>query len=380
MPETGDSSASAGRVLVYYFAFPRYRREILRSLERTLPGEIDMVSGSTSRANIVALDSADVTALDVVPSVKLGPVSWDRGVLRRAVGQRYGVVVLGPATLSVTTWLILLGRRLRGRRTFLWGQCGKFGDRSMKRRIQEAMNRLATGLLVYGENEAIAATQLGLERGRVHVVRNATRSNSDVLVGDDSEHQFARLHAAAEAARTRGEVRLLFVGRVNRDKRLSVLLEAAQNLRRSHYANLSIDVIGDGDAREELQAAYPHGWARFRGWVYEEEDLNRYFAEATFVCSPYDMGLVAIDALRAGTPVLIPDNPFNGPEVEALTPGVNAMHFAAGDAHALAEAVVSWIAGAEDLGLDRYREARRSALSLWDPAAVAAGIRDAVRD
>jgi glycosyltransferase involved in cell wall biosynthesis len=379
MPERGETGALSGRVLVYYFAFPRYRREILRGLNKAIPDRVDFVSGSTSRANIVALDDGDVEGLTVVPSLRLGPVSWDRGVFSRAVGRRYSAVILGPATLSLTTWCILVARRLRGRRTFLWGQCGKFGDRSLKRRIQEVMNRLATGLLVYGENEAVAATQFGLARERVHVVNNATRSNSDVIAAADGQRQFARVVEAADAARALGEVRLLFVGRVNRDKHVAVLLEAADRLRSSAYPQLSIDVIGDGDAKEELRAAYPHPWARFHGWVYEEERLDDYFSGATLVCSAYDMGLVAIDALRAGTPVLIPDNPRNGPEVEALTPGVNAMRFVPGDSDSLAASVVSWIDGAQHIDADRYRDARTDALSVWDPDVVATGISRVVR-
>jgi glycosyltransferase involved in cell wall biosynthesis len=355
MSEADGLPALPGRVLVYYFAFPRYRLEILHGLEKEMPERVELASGSTSRASIVALDESDISSLSVKASLHVGPVSWDRGVLVPASGRRFDSVVLGPATMSLTTWAILVCRRVRGRKTFLWGQCGKFGDRSLKRRVQEAMNRLATGLLVYGENEAIAATQMGLPRDRVHVVHNATRSNT-------------------ASAKSRGEVRVLFVGRVNKDKRLAVLLEAAEMLRASEYPCLTVDIIGDGDDREAMRAAYPESWARFHGWVYESATLKTFFEEATFVCSPWDMGLVAIDGLRAGTPVLVPDNPRNGPEVEALTPGLNAMLFTPGEPASLASAISSWFDAALELDSGRYRDARRSALAIWDANAVAAGI------
>lgn len=365
--------------LVYYFAFPHYRREILAGLHARPEPTFDLIAGSSSRANIKALGSDEIDGLEIVRSFRLGPVSWDRGVVARASSRRYRTVVLGPATLSLSTWAILLVRRLRGRRTYLWGQCGRFGDRSVKRRVQEAMNRLATGLLVYGENEAVAATQLGLSARRVTVVNNATHSNQDVLDAADDSAQLARARAAAASAHRDGDLRLLFVGRLNHDKRLDVLLSAARQLR-ERFPRLVVDLIGDGDARADLREQFGEDWVRFHGWVYDTEELADYFSAATFVCSPFHMGLLAIDALRAGTPVLVPDNPMNGSEVEALTNMVNAVRFRAGDVDGIGDAVGQWFSVVASLDLDVYRDARRTALATWDPAGVAGALKRATAE
>lgn len=365
--------------LVYYFAFPHYRRGILEGLRAQPEPTFDLVAGSSSRANIKALGEDDVDELEIVRSFRLGPVSWDRGVVARASSRRYRTVILGPATLSLSTWAILIARRLSGRRTFLWGQCGRFGDRSLKRRVQEAMNRLATGLLVYGENEAVAATQLGLAARRVTVINNATHSNRDVLDAQDDAAQLTRAKEAAVSAQADGQLRLLFVGRINQDKHLDVLLRAATTLR-AQYPELVIDLVGDGDARADLREQFDHDWVRFHGWVYDTEELEGYFRAATFVCSPFHMGLLAIDALRAGTPVLVPDNPMNGSEVEALTPMVNAVRFPPGDDEGIVDAVARWFSIVGDLDIELYREARTAALATWDPAGVAAAIKHATAE
>lgn len=362
--------------LVYYFAFPHYRRGILDGLHSAPEPTFDFVAGSSSRANIKALGEGDIDGLTVVPSFRLGPVSWDRGVVAPAISSRYGTVILGPATLSLSTWAILIGRRLRGRKTYLWGQCGRFGDRSLKRRVQEVMNTLATGLLVYGENEAVAATQMGLSARRVQVINNATHSNRDVLEAHDDADQLARAQEAAVRAATTGDLRLLFVGRLNRDKHLDVLLKAARRLR-EQYPELTVDLIGDGDARQDLRAEFGDEWIKFHGWVYDTEELAAYFTRATFVCSPYHMGLLAIDALRAGTPVLVPDNPMNGSEVEALTAGVNSVRFAPGQEQGVVDAVAEWFSVVSDLDIETYRDARTTALATWDPEGVAAAIKRA---
>lgn len=380
MSEGGSAESAPARMLVYYFAFPHYRRSILGALRELHGVSVDLVAGKSSRANIAALGADDLPGLVTVPSFRAGPVSWDRGVVRRATSAVYDTVVLGPATMSLSTWAILVGRRLAGRQTYLWGQCGRYGDRSVKRRVQELMNRLATGLLVYGENEAVAATQLGLPSNRVTVVNNATHSNADVLRDDKSERHLARAQRSAERAADEGDLRLLFVGRINRDKRIDVLLKAAERLRRE-YPRLRVDLIGDGDARAELGDRYNEDWVHFHGWIYDTAQLGAFFHEATFVCSPFHMGLLAIDALREGAPVLVPANPMNGSEVEALTCEVNAVSFPPGDADGIVEAVGQWFALVGDIDGDTYRAARTTALSTWDPEGVAAAIgRAAVPD
>ncbi|RGE19784.1 glycosyltransferase [Leucobacter sp. wl10] len=337
------------------------------------------MAGRNSRANIDALDESDLEGLQIVPTFRVGPFSWDRRIVRRALSDGYTTVILGPATLSLSTWAILIGRRVARRRTFLWGQCGRYGDRSLKRHVQELMNRLATGLLVYGKKEANAATQLGLDSRKVTVVNNATHSNEDVLRADDHEEQLARAQRAAYRAKTEGDLRILFVGRLNADKRLDVLLRATEQLRQ-RYPSTVIDLIGDGDARDDLRKNFPEEWVRFHGWVYDTEELAHYFQAATFVCSPFHMGLLAIDALRAGTPVLVPDNPMNGSEVEALTPGINAVRFPPGEERGILLAAESWFRAVEEIDAVEFREARTTALSTWDPVNVAASIRRATAD
>jgi len=364
--------------LVYYFAFPHYRREILQSLSKSQEPHFEFVAGRNSRENIAALSEDDVDGLEIVRSFRLGPISWERGVFRRAISKKYDSVILGPATLSLTTWAVLAARSLTRRKVFLWGQCGRYGDRSLKRWVQEAMNRMATGVLVYGENEAKAAGQLGLAPRKITVVHNATRSNADVLNSDESSPALRRAQDAAREAKDTGRVRLLFVGRINGSKRLDVLLRAAATLR-EQYGDLEIDLIGDGDARATLSQAFSQPWIHFHGWIYDPDELDRYFRNATLVCSPYHMGLLAIDALRAGSPVLAPDNPMNGSEVEALTPLVNSVRFTPGDSNSIVVAANVWLDLVQEIDLGAFNAARQTALNEWDPAGVALSIQKATK-
>lgn len=360
------------RVLFYYFAFPHYRltifNEICDQAKQNHAVEVAFAAGVKSREGIKVLRSEEFPALQELSSRSFGPLTWQKKALGLGAGKKYDAVVLGPALSSINTWLILVLRRLGGRRTYLWGQCGRPGDRSPRRYAQEIMNRMATSLMVYGQSEARAAQELGLSSKKIHVVNNATDSNAQALRLDYG--LFENAVAKTVKARAAGELRILHLGRVVSWKRINVLLEAARALR-VEYPQVSVDIVGGGDALESLRTEFNESFIRFHGEVYEKDRIADFLSEATVVCSPFHMGLVAVDALRAGVPVMIPDNSMNASEVEALTPGVNSKYFSAGDPIALAKAVEAWLKEFPDVTSEQYLEARARELAIWDPSNVA---------
>lgn len=380
MTEAREGVSRERRVLVYYFAFPHYQREILEALLATPLATTELVSGSATRASVAGLDATSLPGLSVKPSVTIGPFSWDRGVALRAISARFDAVVLGPAHSSLTTWVILLVRALLGRRTFLWGQCGLLGDRSIRRWVQEVMNRLATGLLVYGEAAAEAARSLGTSARKVTIVNNASSSNRRYDNQQTGVQSHERAVAAVKHARETGELVLTFIGRLTPDKRLDVLFDALARLR-DNYPSVTLHVVGDGPDRAALASHPASEHAQFHGWIYDSEKLEHLLKQTTMVVSPYLMGLLALDALRAGVPVLVPDNPLNGPEVEALTEGVNSLRFEAGNAASLAETAGRWVEDVHSsVSLDVFMAERTRALRRWEPAMVAERMMKAVVD
>lgn len=364
-----------GKIMIYYYAFPHYRKAILEKLLEQSSNAVQLAAGIEGRAGIKVLRRKELPTLQELPSRSFGPLSWQIGVVRRAVGGEFDTVVVGPALSSLPTWCILLARRLQRKRTFLWGQCGRRGDRSIRRFAQELMNRLATGLMVYGQSEYQAAQELGLDEPKVHVVNNATRTNtpeeiSDAEVFDRASSKFGR-------ATSVGELTILYLGRVIPEKKVDVLLEAGRLLV-NNFPQLRIKVVGGGDGLQQVTAAFDEPYITFYGPVYDPAKLRSLFSEATIVCSPFHMGLVAVDALREGVPVMIPDNPMNASEVEALTPGVNAKYFKAGNSEDLAAAVSCFIADFRDISRTEYLHERRRQLEIWQPENVARQILDVI--
>ena len=158
---------------------------------------------------------------------------------------------------------------------------------------------------------------------------------------------------------------------------LTVLLEAARKLR-LQYGHLRVRVIGGGRAEEQLRRESSDPFIEFLGQINDNESLNETLKESTLVASPYIMGLLAVDALRAGVPVLVPDNPQNGSEVESLSENINSIRFTPGDDVAIVNAVDRWLRIASKITETKYAQARDSALRTWSPASVAGRILDAI--
>ncbi|WP_185975855.1 glycosyltransferase [Tessaracoccus rhinocerotis] len=232
------------------------------------------------------------------------------------------------------------------------------------------MCNLATGLLVYGERDRNSAIELGIEGKRITIVGNAVGTNATVWDDQSSQEAFVRVQESAIAAERDGRLVLVHSGRLTESKRPEVLLEAV-GLLRDKFPLVHLHVIGDGPCLPDLQRHENARYVTFHGPIYDSGRLQELIQSAAMVVSPFNMGLLALDALRAGVPVLLPDHPSSGPEVDALTIGVNAREFSAGDAASLADQATQWVRQARDISESDFVDARSQALKASEPARVA---------
>jgi glycosyltransferase involved in cell wall biosynthesis len=131
---------------------------------------------------------------------------------------------------------------------------------------------------------------------------------------------------------------ILFVGRLDREKGVDLLLRA---FARQPHARLRI--AGQGPERpalENLAAALNiASQVDFLGWR-EPHQLESELASAWALAAPSTgaepQGLVAIEATVRGVPAIVPDH---GGLAEIVTPGESGWHFHANDESSLAEAL-----------------------------------------
>jgi glycosyltransferase involved in cell wall biosynthesis len=129
-------------------------------------------------------------------------------------------------------------------------------------------------------------------------------------------------------------------------RRLDQLIDAAAFLLKEGHP-LDILLVGDGPDMAGLksQAARLGVSLRCVGACYDESMLCKYTMIAAATASPGMVGLTAIQSLAYGTPVITHgDFDRQGPEVEAINPGVSGDFFAHGDVADLARVLRKWTA------------------------------------
>jgi glycosyltransferase involved in cell wall biosynthesis len=178
--------------------------------------------------------------------------------------------------------------------------------------------------------------------------------------------------------------RVVFAGRLVREKGVEILIRAAREV------DAEFVICGDGRLREPLsrlaQRTGVAGRVAFRGWL-SSEQLAQELADASLVAIPSiwpePFGLVGIEALAAGRPVIASDTGGIG---DWLDDGVSGLCVKPGDPHALARALNELLADPErqrtmgaagrDAVNTRFSPARHVA-AILDAYAGARALREA---
>lgn len=159
------------------------------------------------------------------------------------------------------------------------------------------------------------------------------------------------------------EALVFFIGRLVYEKGVHVLLDAVPRILERRPGTRFV-IAGEGPLRAELEArAHALGIARrvtFYGYA-DDNARDRFFrtAQAAVFPSLYEpFGIVALEAMASGTPVIVGRT---GGFAEIVRHGANGLHAEPGDAASLADAVVDLLSTdglAETLRREALREVR----------------------
>jgi glycosyltransferase involved in cell wall biosynthesis len=166
--------------------------------------------------------------------------------------------------------------------------------------------------------------------------------------------------------------KLLYVGRVSREKGLDVLAEAYRTMH-AHRPDIRLIIVGDGPYLEEMRAQLSGLPVVFTGYLKGAALAEAYAGAELFVfpSATDTFGNVVLEAQASGVPVVVTSS--GGPR-ESMLPGRTGLVVPPGDARALALAVLELALDQDRLGA-MSREARLHAaktsfdqafLKTWD--------------
>lgn len=324
------------RVVLLQLAIADYRNAFMRSLVASVPG-LEVQVGEhyfepTTRT------SAVVKSLPGVMCIKnryfRGMVAWQSLHWRSVLRAEVVVGELNPRILS--TWCVLILRRLLGRRTLLWGHAWpRAGAMSRTEPVRHVMRKLASGLVLYTESQKRELSERYGNGNSIAVAPNALYSVNDMEVAKGVPADF------------------IYVGRLIPSKKVSLLVDAFK-LFVAKVPEARLHLVGSGDALEGLQkqvqaCSIPN--VEFHGHVVEPKQLMDLYGCCVASVSPGYVGLSITQSFSFGVPMIISRDEPHSPEIECAIEGVNCTFFDSDSPESLAAQMSYWSAGRSERAL-----------------------------
>lgn len=246
------------------------------------------------------------------------------------------VVIIWGDAFCPGNWLaILILKFFTNKKIGFWTH-GVYGDEKfLKKSVRLAFYKLADSLLLYGGHASRCLKSEGFKEDKLYVINNSLDTRRQDYLYNKNKIRFSKI--------SHKTIKLLFVGRLTKVKKLNFLLEAVKTLSEKHEVQLKI--VGDGDQFKMLIDLADRlgvgSLVSFCGEIYDEEVLAEHIMNADLVVSPGNVGLTAMHALVYGTPVVSHSNARQQmPEFEAIRPSLSGELFEEDNVKSLVQAIL----------------------------------------
>jgi glycosyltransferase involved in cell wall biosynthesis len=274
---------------------------------------------------------------------------------------RPDLVVVEQALHNPETYPLLLRHSAGRYGVAMWGHGRSYSSTqsASEAALKQWLTRRGDWFFSYTQAGADHVVARGFPRARVSVLNNTIdtdRLRADLDAVAPSELDHFRHEQGLTPGRT-----ALFLGGVDENKGIGFLLDSAR-IAAEMMPGFVLLIAGAGDSVPAARAAAAAGLpVRVLGRT--DGDVKALALQAADVLAiPEKVGLVAVDSLVSGRPIITTDQPLDGPEYDYLMPGETSVvtaHTAGDYAHAL----VSTLGAADRLG--EMQSAARRASKLY---------------
>lgn len=270
-----------------------------------------------------------------------GKFYWQSGALRQAFKPYRTYVMLGEA-YCLSSWLVVIIARLLGKKTICWTH-GWYGrEDTLRRVVSKWFYSMFNEILTYNDYASKLLVRGGISRKKLHTIANSLDSHKHREMRSRlKETEIFTSHFGNDLPV------LIYCGRIQKSKRLDMMVEAADMLR-NDGVNVNLVIVGKDDEDTGLPELVEACDLQDRVWLYgpcyDEEKLAELFFNSALCVSPGNVGLTAVHALSFGCPVVTHnDFPYQGPEFECIRPGITGDFFRHNDIGDLARIIRKWV-------------------------------------
>lgn len=334
--------------LVQHF-LSHYRYTIFHKLSLSKSNKFVIFSDIKGVANIKTIDSR----LANVPP-ELGGLNWkfiqnfyigkhflwQSGIIQLAMSREFDAIIFLGNMYHLSTWLGAILARICGKKVFMWTHGFLREENNIKGSVRFLFYRLAHGLMLYGNLAKNILIKKGYPNNMLEVVYNSLDYDSQLNVRNTLTTDF--LLNKKKSLFTNFDLPvLMFIGRLTSQKKLHQLLEATKIL---HERSCPVNVlfVGSGPEMGRLLSIVADiglsDFVHFYGETYDEFEIGSLISISDICVSPGEVGLTCMHAMAYGVPVITHDNfEFQGPEVEAIQPGISGCFFKQDDVRSLTD-------------------------------------------
>ena len=287
-------------------------------------------------------------------------IYWQTGAISLLFKNYSKYIFLGEF-YCISTWIFLILASITKKKVFLWTH-GWYGNEGfLKKIIKKIFFRFSDGLFLYGNYAKSLMIEQGFKKEKLHVIFNSLNYEKQFLL----RSKLKSTNIYKDYFQNSNPV-LIFIGRLNKVKKLEMILNAIKNLNKKGL-RLNLIFIGQGDQKKFLKdmskklKIKSQVW--FYGSVYNEVEIAELVYNADICVSPGNVGLTAMHSLVYGTPV-ITNNDFKSqmPEFEAIKQNKTGNFFLNNDLKSLESVIFDWI----KINLDNRKNIREFCYKVID--------------
>lgn len=324
--------------LVYNFA-QHYRTNIFTLMDKNM--DIDFYFGD-HYLNVKKMDYSLLThKVTEVKNKWIGPIGWQKGVIR-LLFKKYDTYIMLGEPMVLSTWIVLILGRLFRKKIFFWTH-GWYGKETFIRAIiKKLFFSLSNGCLLYGNYAKQLMIKEGINPNKLTVIHNSLMYDKQFAI----RNQLKKTTLFNSHFKNDNPT-VVFIGRLTKIKKLEQLLEA-QTICKKRGFLFNVAFIGDGEMKSKLtQKAEDLNITKnvwFYGPSYNEEELSNILYNADVCVAPGNIGLTAMHAMVYGCPC-ISHNDFKWqmPEFEAIRAGFTGAFFERDNVNSLANCIENWL-------------------------------------
>lgn len=259
---------------------------------------------------------------------------WYKNLHRKIKNYNPDIIVISGINPLLVNFILtfVYYRIFSNKKLFWWSQGKAFKQGLIGKLFRKYLYNLSDGILLYSEQGKLNFIKEGVCAKKLFVVNNCL---------NDEDYGYKQYPFPFN----KDKFSILYSGRLSKRKKIYILLEAIDLLKRNYNISIPVHIIGDGEEKSELEEFVINKSLEtvcFYGSLYGKETHQIFLNSSLFIC-PGAVGLSIVHAFSFGIPLLTGKNdPMHSSELELLEEGKTGDYFILDNSQSLAKKILEW--------------------------------------